>query len=319
MQAITDQYNRTFKVLRVSVINRCNLGCMYCTEHGDDAASLRTNQASGNLEASRLNGIIRQLHEMLGLETVRLTGGEPLLYPDLPLIIQGIADAGINDISLTTNGVLLDRKAHQLKQAGLRSANVSLDAIDRDVFFTVNKRDRLEQVLAGIDAAIAAGIHVKLNAVILKGINDNQVIPLLEYAWSKGIVIRFLEVMAMGHLHHDPWKYFFGQQQILQTISSKYPVTAMSREKASTANYWTTADNRRFGIIANESSPFCHDCNRLRLDSSGRLFGCLSSNNGIDVSNADYTELITALTAALTQKQAVKFIGSELSMLHIGG
>jgi cyclic pyranopterin phosphate synthase len=319
VQEIIDQYNRTFKVLRVSVINRCNLGCMYCTEHGDDAAALRTNQKSGNLDASGLMSIIQKLHRLLGLETVRLTGGEPLLYPELPLIVRGLVDAGIPDISLTTNGILLNRKAEELKDAGLQSVNVSLDAIDRDVFFAVNKRDNLDKVLAGIDAAIEAGLSVKLNAVILKGINDNQLIPLLEYAWSKDIVIRFLEVMAMGHLHKDPWKYFFGQQEMLQTISAKYPVRSMTREAASTANYWTTTDNRKFGIIANESSPFCHDCNRLRLDSAGRLFGCLSSNNGIDVINASESEMIEALKKALAQKQSLKFVGSELSMLQIGG
>ena len=148
VHTITDQYNRTFKVLRVSVINRCNLGCMYCTEHGDVAAATRSEQGTANIPAKELVSIIRQLHHLLGLETVRLTGGEPLLYPDLPEIIHGISETGISDISLTTNGVLLDRKAGQLRQAGLKSANISLDAIDRDVFFTVNKRDRLEQVLA---------------------------------------------------------------------------------------------------------------------------------------------------------------------------
>ncbi|HSB93319.1 MAG TPA: hypothetical protein VLC28_09390, partial [Flavitalea sp.] len=113
--------------------------------------------------------------------------------------------------------------------------------------------------------------------------------------------------------------YFFGQQEILHTIASKYPFRALPRQSASTANYWLTDDNQRFGIIANESSPFCHDCNRLRLDSEGRLFGCLSNNSGIDVRNLDREEMIHALESALAQKQSLKFIGSELSMLQIGG
>jgi GTP 3',8-cyclase len=306
-------------VLRVSVINRCNLGCMYCTEHGDDAASLRTIQKSTNLPADELVSIIVELHNLLGLETVRLTGGEPLLYPDLPQIVKGIIQAGVQDISLTTNGLLLDRKATELKDAGLQSVNISLDAIDRDVFFVVNKRDSLDKVLRGIDAAITAGLNVKLNAVILKGINDNQLIPLMDFARSKNIVIRFLEVMAMGHLHKDPWKYFFGQQEMLHTIATKYDFVPITREPASTANYWVTDDNQKFGVIANESSPFCHDCNRLRLDSEGRLFGCLSSNNGIDARYLNQQQLIDALRTALAQKQSLKFIGSELSMLQIGG
>lgn len=305
-------------MLRVSVINRCNLGCTYCTEHGDDAAALRTEQRSSNIPSSELLSIITQLHQTLGLQTVRLTGGEPLLNPDLAAIVEGLTTLGIGDISLTTNGLLLDRQAVRLRQAGLQSVNISLDAVDRELFFLVNKRDALDKVLAGIDAALESGLQVKLNAVILKGMNDSQVIPLLEYAASKGVVIRFLEVMAMGHLHKDPWKYFFGQQQILQTIASKYEVTAISRSQSSTANYWL-AGHQKFGIIANESSPFCHDCNRLRLDSEGRLYGCLSNNNGIDARGLNEDELESALRVALAQKQTLRFVGSELSMLRIGG
>src|SRR6476660_333407 len=124
MDRIIDKYNREFKVLRLSVINRCNLGCMYCVEHGDDAAVFRTNQKSDNLPASELMLIIAQLHELLDLETIRLTGGEPLLYPDLAQIIKGIIKIGIPDISITTNGLLLDRKASTLKAAGLQSVNI---------------------------------------------------------------------------------------------------------------------------------------------------------------------------------------------------
>jgi cyclic pyranopterin phosphate synthase len=222
--------------------------------------------------------IIARLHGLLGLQTIRLTGGEPLLYPKLHEIVQGIFDTGIEDIKLTTNGMLLDRQAKQLKDAGLRSINVSLDAVDENSFFRINRRDGLKKVLNGIDAAMDAGLEVKLNAVILKDINHDQVLPLLDYASRKGLVIRFLEVMAMGHLHKDPYRYFFGQEEILQEIRKEHTIERLDRDRSATANYWKTSSGVKFGIIANESAPFCHDCNRLRLDSEGRIFGCLSSN-----------------------------------------
>ncbi|MGZ5254037.1 MAG: GTP 3',8-cyclase MoaA [Flavitalea sp.] len=319
MSGIIDTYGRSFKVLRVSLLNRCNLGCVYCTENADDLRHANAIAGKEYLENSALLNIISGLHTILDLQTIRLTGGEPLLYPKLHEIVKGIYDLGIEDIKLTTNGMLLDRQAAQLKEAGLGSINVSLDAVNEDSFFRINRRDGLKKVLSGIDAALDAGIDVKLNAVILKGINDEQVLPLLEYAASKNIVIRFLEVMAMGHLHKDPYKYFFGQEEILNVVRTKFEVNRMDRTSSATANYWKTDAGFKFGIIANESAPFCHDCNRLRLDSEGKIFGCLSSNDGIDIRNLSGDQLVYALKTALKQKQTLKFVGSELSMLHIGG
>ncbi|HSB91918.1 MAG TPA: radical SAM protein, partial [Flavitalea sp.] len=131
---------------------------MYCVEHGDDAAVFRTNQKSSNIPAAELIDIIARLNDLLQLETVRLTGGEPLLYPELPQVVKGVVQTGITDLSITTNGLLLDRKAGELKEAGLQSVNISLDAVDQEVFFTVNKRDSLHKVFSGIDAAIAVGL-----------------------------------------------------------------------------------------------------------------------------------------------------------------
>lgn len=319
MSGIIDQYGRSFKVLRVSLLNRCNLGCVYCTENADDLRHNNAQVGKAFLANGELLQIIARLHGLLGLQTIRLTGGEPLLYPKLHEIVQGIFDTGIEDIKLTTNGMLLDRQAKQLKDAGLRSINVSLDAVDENSFFRINRRDGLKKVLNGIDAAMDAGLEVKLNAVILKDINHDQVLPLLDYASRKDLVIRFLEVMAMGHLHKDPYRYFFGQEEILQEIRKEHTIERLDRDRSATANYWKTSSGVKFGIIANESAPFCHDCNRLRLDSEGRIFGCLSSNEGIDIRNQDEEGLKAALNIALKQKQTVKFIGSELSMLHIGG
>lgn len=315
---VTDPYNRTFKTLRVSLLSRCNLSCVYCTMGEDEVKENNVHQHP--VSATILLQQIRQLNAVLQLDTVRLTGGEPLLYHDIIPLIEGIKEMGIPKIKLTTNGFLLERLALPLKNAGLQSVNVSLDAVEEDIFFLMSKRNDVQRILNGIDTAASAGLQVKINAVVMKGINESQVIPLLDFAFERNIPVRFLEIMAMGYLHDNADKYLFTQQEILNTIQQKYAVEKMERSKASTANYWTTQDGKIFGIIANESEPFCHDCNRLRLDSNGNIYGCLSSNHPIALNNDDgEATLISKLQQAMAQKQSVKFTGSDLSMLHIGG
>ena len=315
---LKDLYNREFKTLRVSLLSRCNLSCVYCTMGEDEVKENNNHQHS--VSAEILLEQIQQLHSILQLETVRLTGGEPLLYHELAVLIKGIKQMGISKIKLTTNGFLLERLAVQVKEAGLQSINVSLDAVEEDIFFLMSKRNDVQRILNGIDTAVAVGLQVKINAVIMKGINENQIIPLLNFAFERNISIRFLEIMAMGFLHNTAEKYLFTQEEILATISQHYSFKKIERSKASTANYWQTSEGKTFGIIANESEPFCHDCNRLRLDSNGNIYGCLSSNHPIALnSNDDEVSLISKLQQAMNQKQAVKFTGSELSMLHIGG
>jgi cyclic pyranopterin phosphate synthase len=317
---VSDEYGRTFKTLRVSLLSSCNLGCVYCTMSEDEVKANNTGNKKNLLPVSQLLSIIRQLHNELQFTTIRLTGGEPLLYPYLTQVINGVKETGIPEIKLTTNGFLLQKQASALKQAGMQSINVSLDAVDEDVFFLMSKRNNVQRILNGIDAALETGMEVKLNAVLMKGINHTQILPLLEYAFERNIVIRFLEVMSMGHLHHQSQKYLVTKDEILHTIAAKYDFVPVLRKKSATASYWKTEKGKMFGIIANESAPFCHDCNRLRLDSEGNMYGCLSSNHPIDIKNiSNKQDLHDVLMQALHQKQSLKFTGSELSMLHIGG
>ncbi|HEX9510387.1 MAG TPA: GTP 3',8-cyclase MoaA [Puia sp.] len=323
---IKDIYGRTFRTLRVSLLNHCNLGCVYCVA-GDDAALKKHNAASGHknspqapLSVPALLGIIERLHGQLGLGTIRLTGGEPLLYKDLVELIAGIRSIGIPDIKLTTNGFLLERLAAPMKAAGLESLNVSLDAVEEETFFRMSKRHGADRIIRGIDAARRAGLDVKINTVVMKGMNDSQILPLLDFAFSRDLRIRYLEVMAMGHLYETAGQYLFSQKDILSVIAGRYRITPLGRAGSATANYWQTDDGHSFGIIANESEPFCRDCDRLRLDSEGNIYGCLSSNHPIPL-GPDETEIEWSekLQKALLQKQALRFTGSDLSMLHIGG
>ncbi len=318
MPLITDRYDREFKTLRLSLLSRCNLSCVYCTMGEDEVKENNSHETV--VSSQQLLHTIGQLHNILQLETIRLTGGEPLLYHELIPLIKGITAMGIPKVKITTNGFLLERMAVPVKEAGMQSINVSLDAVDEDVFFLMSRRSHVQKILNGIDAALAAGLQVKINAVVMKGINENQILPLLQFAFERNITVRFLEVMAMGYLHEKAAHYLFTQEEILNTISSRYIFKKIKRHKASTANYWQTSEGRVFGIIANESEPFCHDCNRLRLDSNGNIYGCLSSNHPITLNNYDsQSVLLDKLQEAMNQKQALKFTGSDLSMLHIGG
>lgn len=314
---LKDQYERRFKTLRVSLLNTCNLGCIYCSMGSDDEIVFDQRPQKSATEFLQL---IANLHANLELETIRLTGGEPLLYRELPELIGGLVKTGIPKLSMTTNGFLLRRKAAELKDSGLQSVNVSLDAMSEEVFYRISQRQQLQKVLSGIDEAIARGLEVKLNAVIMKEVNETEIIPLVQFAFERNIPIRFLEVMAMGHLHSNSNTHMVSQEDILRAIGLNYNFTKVVRTSSSTANYWQTSSGNRFGIIANESEPFCHDCNRLRLDSNGKIYGCLSVNEGITVHTNDDTSTLTKkLQFAMNQKQAFKFVGSDLSMIDIGG
>jgi cyclic pyranopterin phosphate synthase len=316
MQPILDKYGRTFKTLRVSLLSSCNLGCVYCVS-GDEA---NEPTVRSQLSVPALLKIIERLHGQLELRTIRLTGGEPLMYAGLVELIRGIRSMGIPGIKLTTNGSLLKKLALPMKEAGMVSINVSLDAVDEEAFFRMSKRRSVQRVIEGIDAAVEAGLEVKINTVIMKGMNEGQLLPLLEFAFSRGLRIRFLELMAMGYLHDRSKEYLFTREEILSVIAGHYQYRPLGRAGSATASYWQTDAGQEFGIIANESEPFCGDCDRLRLDSDGNIYGCLSSNHPIALDGADEeVEWKEKLQRALMQKQALRFTGSDLSMLHIGG
>jgi len=325
---VTDSLGRQFRKLRVSLTNECNFACTYCVGN-DHVAPNRPAPAITDVTLAKarplplheLVKLVERLHRELHLSSIRLTGGEPLLTEGIAEFIQSLKGLGIDDIRLTTNGYMLAMMAGRLKKAGLSSVNVSLDAMDPDIFFTMSRRNGLQRVLEGIEASLAAGFKTRINTVVMRGRNENQIIPLLEYAMQRGIEIRFLELMGMGPLHKHLNNWFFGEKDILNTIETRYACTPLPHENGSTANYWNIERHGTFGIIANESTPFCSDCNRLRLDSFGNIYGCLTNLKGIGISKevASNESLTAALTEAMAQKQTEKFKGSPVTMMEIGG
>lgn len=315
---IQDTLNRSFKKLRLSITDSCNLSCVYCTE--DDEPVERLQPIVPHVDTGLLLQKVKQLHHIVGFDTVRVTGGEPFLNNDIIAILEYLASISIPNIKITTNGFYLKRHLAVLSQIPVCSINISLDTLRESVFNRISRRKHLQVVLKAIDAALEYGINIKLNTVVYKGINETDIVPLLNFAAQRNITIRYIELMKMGHIHQSFKQHFYGQDAILKSISEKYRVRKLPREYASTANYWQTNEGVIFGIIANESEPFCSDCNRLRMDSKGFLYGCLSKNEGYSIMKKDSSEeLQNVLTKCMAQKQMHTFTGSSLSMRSIGG
>ncbi|MDD4991705.1 MAG: radical SAM protein [Paludibacter sp.] len=317
-----DIYGRTFKKLRVSLTHECNYACLYCADGSKNNSPVSKNYVRKQtiLPVSELLQLIENLNNELALETIRLTGGEPMLHPELLTIVAGIKKLNVGKIAMTTNGHMLYSKVEQLRDAGLTSINISLDALDVETFKKMSRNPGLENVLRSIDAAIDCGLEVKLNTVVLNGVNNHQIVPLLDFAMSKNILIRFLELMPMGPLHHSYKELFFSEKQMLNTISEQYEIHALPKENHATAHYWSILGQQTFGIIANDSTPFCKDCDRLRLDSYGNIYGCLSSLKAIELKANTKAYLLTeALAEALTHKQMQSFAGNTRTMQSIGG
>ncbi|MCP5481266.1 MAG: radical SAM protein [Spirochaetales bacterium] len=293
----------------------CNFACRYCdpeSSPGKEPVPITRRPADFYLR------LVERLLEVTPLHTVRLTGGEPTLYAQLASLVAGLAALGLSRICLTTNGFLLESQLEALKAAGLTDLNVSVDAIEPAVFERVTGRGGLDRVLGAIDRARGLALPLKINATIMRGLNDCQVLPVFEQFAAAGIEVRFLELMKMGPLQTNHEQFFFSEAEILARICERFTVRRLERQPSATATLFETGDGRRFGIIANHSAPFCSDCDRLRLDHEGRLFGCLSSAIGYTVPD-DKHALIATLKGALEEKQPQRFTGSALSMRSIGG
>lgn len=319
----TDVYGRQFKTLRVSLTNACNLGCVYCVEETAEVSAEKLpgkNPSQAPLALQKLLETIAALHQILGLEAIRLTGGEPTLYRELLPLMQGVKQLGVPAIKMTTNGYLLSNKITAYAEAGLTSLNISLDALEPEPFFRISRRRNLKKVLEGIEKSVQLGLEVKINCVVMRGVNDDQILPLLNFAKERNIRIRFLELMQMGHLHGNFKDYFFSEAEIIGLISHGHDCQPLQRGLSATAKYWQMPDGYQFGVISNESDPFCNDCNRLRLDSYGNIFGCLSDNTPISIADLVHEPrtIREKLQQALHQKKN-RFSGSSLSMLAIGG
>ncbi|MFG0851362.1 GTP 3',8-cyclase MoaA [Pseudomonas sp. FYR_2] len=321
---IVDRQGRRFRNLRVSLTAACNYACTYCVPDGK-----RLVAAQDELSADALARGVAYLIEAAGIERLRITGGEPLVSPRLDAFLAAVAKLSLDDISLTTNGQLLARKLPQLQAAGIRRLNVSLDTLDPQAFRRIARGGDLANVLAGMEQASAMGMRIKVNMVPMHGQNLDQVVPLLDYCLERGFELRFIELMRMGHLARDRNTFlqqFVGLDLLLSLIGSRHTYTQVDAPLDATALRYEIPGRGHFGVIANESLPFCRTCSRLRLSSTGWLHGCLSSSNRHfvgDLLDKPRHQALPALqrllVKALADKQEQAFSGDVMVMKVIGG
>jgi len=321
---IVDRQGRRFRNLRISLTAACNYACTYCVPDGK-----RLVAAQDELSAESLVRGVAYLIEAAGIERLRVTGGEPLVSPKLEVFLREVSQLGLADISLTSNGQLLTRKLPLLLESGIRRLNVSLDTLDPEAFRRIARGGDLPTVLDGLEQARAAGLKIKLNMVPLRGRNLDQVIPLLDYCLERGFELRFIELMRMGHLARDPngfLQQFVGMPELLALIGERYEYLQADAPLDATALRYEIPGQGFFGVIANESVPFCRTCSRLRLSSTGWLHGCLSSSNRHyvgDLLDKPRHQALPALqrllVKALGDKQELAFAGGVTVMKIIGG
>ncbi len=310
--SLVDSFGRVHNNLRISVTDRCNLRCVYCMPEEVvfmDRAELLTFEEIAHFV---------RVAAPLGIDKVRLTGGEPLMRRDLPRLVRMIVGIpGVRDVGLTTNGLLLAEQAQPLFDAGLRRINVSLDTLDPGRFREVARRDGLERVLAGVDAAKKVGFHpIKINAVSIRGLTDGDVVPLARYAREHGLELRFIEYMPIGAEAWERGKVYFAHEileQIEREVGPLVPAPDYD-PRAPAMDFVYTDGGGTVGMIASVSRPFCLSCNRLRLTAEGKLRNCLFALDEVDVRPLLRGRLDdAALAEAIRKNVSEKWEGHEIN------
>jgi len=273
---IKDKFGRIHNYLRISLTERCNLRCFYCMpEEG-----IELTEKSNLMSHEEVIAIAKQFVE-LGVNKIRLTGGEPLIKKNIEKIIRELTALPIN-LGITTNGILLDNYFDLFKECGVSDINISLDTLDKEKFNTITRRDYFDRVVKNIDTYVNAGFNVKINAVLIKGVNDNEIVDFIEYTKNKKISVRFIEFMPFDGNKWDTEKVVV-LDDILNQVTENYNASEIIKLKDlkndTTKNYQIKGYKGFFGIISTVSNPFCDSCNRIRLTANGQIKNCLFSDS----------------------------------------
>jgi cyclic pyranopterin phosphate synthase len=330
---LIDQHGRVVRDLRISVTDRCNFRCTYCMP----AEGMTWLDRSEVLTFEEIERVSRICVERFGIDSLRLTGGEPTVRAHLPRLITQLAalrlaDGSKPDIALTTNGATLRNIAGELRDAGLNRINVSLDSLRADRFLAMTRRDELDNVLAGIAEAKEAGFDlIKVNAVVERGANDDEILDMARYGRDNGLEVRFIEFMPLDASNIWERNKVVTQDEIVSAISAEFPLEIVPARGAAPADRWRYADGKgTVGVIPSVSKPFCADCDRVRLTSDGQFRTCLFTTDEFDLrallrnggSDDDIANLIIHAVGtkwAGHQINQVNFIRPNRSMSQIGG
>ncbi len=316
-----DNHGRNIEYLRISVTQNCNLKCLYCSP-GPDCNKKKECNILTPSDFKNIAGIMAGL----GINKIRITGGEPLVRTDICDIIRGISEIkGIEDISMTTNGVFLDEMAADLKNAGLKRLNVSLDSLKKEKFAQITGVDRLSNVLEGIKKSIDIGLlPLKINTVLIKGVNDSEIDDFMDLTKEMPVDVRFIELMPIGRFGEENRDKIIYNSDIIKARPQLIPLIV--KEKGAPAQYYRIKDHKgRIGFISPMSHKFCNCCNRIRLTCDGKIKPCLGSNGEVDLYEVinDIDKLTQRIKFAILQKpEGHNFetsFNSDRSMNAIGG
>ncbi|MEK7747845.1 MAG: GTP 3',8-cyclase MoaA [Nitrospirota bacterium] len=331
---VLDRTNRPIRDLRISITDRCNFRCVYCMPKEvfrHDYPYLPREKILRFEEIARL----AKIFATLGIEKVRITGGEPLLRREIEKLISMLVQIPHLDITLTTNGALLAAQAGLLKAAGLNRMTVSLDALDDKIFKAMNDVDfPVQRVLDGIDAAASAGLSpIKINVVLKRGMNDREILPIARYFKGSGHIVRFIEYMDVGDCNGWRLSEVVPAAEVIRTIHAEMPIEPISKNyQGEVANRWRYQDGSgEIGVIASVTQPFCRDCTRARLSADGQLFTCLFATAGHNLLSllrqGDRDDQIANAISAVWQNRTDRYseIRSEgttlpkIEMSYVGG
>ena len=337
---VRDKFDRPVRDLRISVTDRCNFRCPYCMPAEIFGERYRFLPKPDLLTFEEIERLARIFVE-LGVRKLRVTGGEPLLRSEVEHLIARLSRIeGVEDLTLTTNGYLLKRKARALKEAGLHRVTVSLDSLDDQVFAQMNGRGYgASRVLEGIEAASEAGLSpIKVNAVVQKGVNDHTIVGLARYCKERGYILRFIEFMDVGNLNGWKMDQVVPAQEVVRIIDAHMPLEpADPNYRGEVANRYRYRDGTgEIGVIASVTQPFCSDCNRARLTTDGKLMTCLFANGGTDLRSplrsgatdqelrdvivkvwSGRTDRYSEIRSSLTEDQRVR--ARKVEMYQVGG
>jgi GTP 3',8-cyclase len=313
-KALVDPFGRTVRDLRISVTDRCNFRCSYCMPE-EGMVFLPRSEV---LTFEEIERIARICVERFGFDGIRLTGGEPTVRAHLPVLVEKLARLGV-DLAMTTNGATLPLLATELRQAGLRRINISCDSLRPERFLEMTRRDALDRVLAGIDAALEAGFDpVKVNCVLLRGINDDEVVDLATFGRDRGVVMRFIEWMPLDASDHWGRDKVVPAEEIVAAIDAVYPLSAVAERGDQPAERFVYQDGRgEIGVIASVTRSFCGTCDRVRITAEGMFRNCLFA-----VRETDLRAIMRgggsddALAAAIAADVGTKWAGHSIGQVH---
>ncbi len=325
--SLVDGFGRVHRDLRISVTDRCNFRCTYCMP----AEGLDWMAREDLLTYEELTRVARVCVERFGFDGIRLTGGEPTVRANLPVLIEQLSSLGV-DLSLTTNGTTLSNLAPTLVAAGLERINISLDSLLRDRFEQITRRDELDKVLEGIDAAVSAGLApVKINCVVMRGVNDDEIVDFARFGRERGVTVRFIEFMPLDAQGEWTNEQVVTKAEIVAAIGEVFPLQPVAERESDPAARWRYVDGGgEFGVIPSVTEAFCESCDRVRLTADGMLRHCLFATRELDLrtllrNGATDDDLAEAIIAEVGAKWAghqinqVHFIRPTRSMSQIGG